>query len=86
MYTLSKMASAYDSQRQKYVVKITLPRPYNSIKGPNVKFVGAYDTMSEAKAASDAAVLIRDEVAKDFRNYLQSQKKSSLEKVSVSDS
>ena len=61
------MTSVYDSQSQKYIITIVIPRPYTSIKKPLRKTVGEYKTFAEAKAASDAAVLIRDEVIKHYK-------------------
>ena len=63
------MTSFFDSQRQKHIVKISIPRPYTSIKAPYVKIVGEYDTFAEAKAASEAAVLVRNEVLKLYKEH-----------------
>ena len=61
------MTSIYNIQKQKHIVKISIPRPYTSIKAPYVKIVGEYDTFAEAKVASEAAVLVRNEVLKLYK-------------------
>ena len=61
------MTITYNTQSNKYTVVITLYQSYTSIKSPEIIVVGEYDTVAEAKIASDAAVLIRDVVTEKHR-------------------
>ena len=59
------------AHNQKYIVKIIIPCPYSSIRSPNRKTIGIYNTLEEAKAANSAAILIRDEVIKNYIKHFQ---------------
>ena len=76
------MTTVYNSQKKKYIVKISLSQLHGTIKLPKIEIIGEYNTAEEAEIARAAAILVK---MKFIENYTQALKKSSLEKIELID-